>query len=418
MAAFNIHHGGKHETIEEDGWDSRELIAEIIRRENIDIVMMQRPIRLEILSPPIWVTISRQRWTGIINGHTSKTNQKTTKGSSMKPVINILFIAMVLAGSIPQTISAQDVAPARTKVIKPIRNESFNKNGTFPERKLGGNLGMLNNVLVFDGANDGNRQVDPQIAVGGDHVLHGTNQGLIEQDAKAATDETPTLRVLTYNIHHGRGTDGKFDYERMAKVIAGLNPDVIALQEVDNKTQRASGVDIAEELGKRLKMNHVFGNALYFSGGQYGEAVLSRFPIADAKAHHLPYRFGNEPRTALEVRVTPDNEIPEFTFVGTHLCHQSSDTRWEQTQELDKLFSARSDLPVIMAGDLNARPGSKPMQVLLDKAWIDAVAPKSRIDYVLLRKEDPWEIVETIIVDEPIVSDHDPILTILKWTGK
>ena len=41
MAAFNIHHGGKHETIEEDGWDSRELIAEIIRRENIDIVMMQ-----------------------------------------------------------------------------------------------------------------------------------------------------------------------------------------------------------------------------------------------------------------------------------------------------------------------------------------------------------------------------------------
>ena len=688
----------------------------------------------------------------------------------MKPVINFLFIAMVLAGSISQTISAQDVAPVRTEVIQPIRNESFNKNGTFPERKLGGNPRMLNNVLVFDGANDGNRQVDPQIAVGGEHVLHGTNQGLIiytkkgdfvqgvsqrcfnggidpklfydghnqvfgfdlwnpwdkekkkpvnisisetndptgvwntypipapdgrdgggigysrkwigysfpggenqtfvlktaeaksgkdatiyhfkgnlghpvatqdaiddlyfvklarerivvtrvadsgngtpvakqvftaphnfeyfgwppqspqkgtdkttasgdrnpknlvvqsgflwfsqtincqgraavqwhqvslndgefvqsglindkvnsfiqttlavnknldvlvgfqeagpemfisprfayrrasdppnqlrpmislgegknateggawgdysgsvidgdnlvdlwtiqsiadetgrgdtviaclsatgpepvaaakvEQDAKAATDETPTLRVLTYNIHHGRGTDGKFDYERMAKVIAGLNPDVIALQEVDNKTQRASGVDIAEELGQRLKMNHVFGNALYFSGGQYGEAVLSRFPIADAKAHHLPYRFGNEPRTALEVRVTPDNEIPEFTFVGTHLCHQSSDTRWEQTQELDKLFSARSDLPVIMAGDLNARPGSKPMQVLLDKAWIDAVAPKSRIDYVLLRKEDPWEIVETIIVDEPIVSDHDPILTILKWTGK
>ena len=71
-----------------------------------------------------------------------------------------------------------------------------------------------------------------------------------------------------------------------------------------------------------------------------------------------------------------------------------------------------------MAGDLNARPGSNPMKVLLDEAWIDAVAPKSRIDYVLLRKEDPWEIVETIIVDEPIVSDHDPILTILKWTGK
>lgn len=226
----------------------------------------------------------------------------------------------------------------------------------------------------------------------------------------------PRLRVLTYNIHHGRGTDGKFDYGRMAKVIADLKPDVVALQEVDNKTKRANGVDIAKELGERLKMNHAFGNALYFSGGQYGEAVLSRFPISDAKAHHLPYRFGNEPRTALEVRVTPDNGIPEFIFVGTHLCHQSSETRLEQTKELNKLFTARSKFPIIMAGDLNARTKSETMQVLLAENWIDAVAPKTRIDYILLRKDDPWKVVETIIVDEPIVSDHDPVLTILEWS--
>lgn len=229
--------------------------------------------------------------------------------------------------------------------------------------------------------------------------------------------ENPTLRVLTYNIHHGRAMDGKFDYERLADTIAKLEPDVIALQEVDNKTRRASGVDQAAELGKRLKMNHVFGNALYFSDGQYGEAVLSRFPIDQAKAHHLPYRFGNEPRTALEVRVTPDNGIPAFTFVGTHLCHQSGKTRLEQTQELNGLFSSRRDLPVIMAGDLNARPDSEPMQVLLSGTWIDAVAPDSKIDYILLRKNDPWKIVKTIVVDEPVVSDHDPILTILEWIG-
>ncbi len=235
-----------------------------------------------------------------------------------------------------------------------------------------------------------------------------------KQDNK---DNSPTLRVLTYNIHHGRGTDGKFDYDRMAKVIANLNPDVIALQEVDKKTQRANGVDIAKELGERLKMNHVFGNALYFSGGQYGEAILSRFPIKDVKAHHLPYRFGNEPRTALEARVTPDNGISEFIFVGTHLCHQSSETRFEQAKELKKLFTAKNKLPIIIAGDLNARTNSDTMQVLLKEDWIDAVAPKTRIDYILLRKNDPWKIVETIVVDEPIVSDHDPVLTILEWSG-
>ena len=226
-----------------------------------------------------------------------------------------------------------------------------------------------------------------------------------------------TLRVLTYNIHHGRAMDGKFDYNRLAATIAGLKPDVVALQEVDNKTTRSSGVDQAAELGKRLKMNHVFGNALNYAGGQYGEGVLSRFPIKASKAHSLPYQAGNEPRTALAVEVVPDNGLPEFLFVGTHLCHQNGETRVQQTQELRKLFTGVTRMPVIMAGDFNARPTSAPMKVLLEDHWTDAVAPKSRIDYILLRKKDPWKIVETIVVDEPVVSDHDPVLTILKWQG-
>ena len=239
----------------------------------------------------------------------------------------------------------------------------------------------------------------------------------ISESSAQNTETTirPTLRVLTYNIHHGEAMDRRFDYERLANTISRLKPDVVALQEVDNQTKRASGVDQAAELGKRLKMNHVFGNALYYSGGQYGEAILSRFPLENAKAHHLPYSFGNEPRTALEVTVKPDNGIPDFIFVGTHLCHQSGATRLEQTQELDGLFASRTDYPVIMAGDLNARPDSEPMRVLLGKNWIDAVAPNSRIDYILLHKTDPWKIVKTEIIDEPVVSDHDPILTTLQW---
>lgn len=236
-------------------------------------------------------------------------------------------------------------------------------------------------------------------------------------EARVAED-APTLRVLTYNIHHGRATDGTFDYERLATTIEKLQPDVVALQEVDNKTNRASGIDQAAKLGQRLKMKHVFGNALYYSDGQYGEGVLSRFPIKGAKAHHLPFAFGNEPRTALEVIVTPDNGIPEFVFVGTHLCHQSGETRTEQTKELNKLFAGRTDMPVILAGDLNARPNSEAMKVLLSNNWKDAVAPNSEIDYILLRQKDAWKIVETIIVDEPIVSDHDPVLTILQWVGE
>lgn len=243
----------------------------------------------------------------------------------------------------------------------------------------------------------------------------GDNQQLLAQEESETVH--PRLRVLTYNIHHGRGTDGRLDYDRLVNTISKLKPDVIALQEVDNQTDRVSGVDQAAELAKRLNMNHVFGNALYFSGGQYGEAILSRFPLKEDKAHHLPYRFGNEPRTALAVRVIPDNGTPEFVFVGTHLCHQSGETRVDQTRKLNQLFTAKSEIPIIMAGDFNARPDSEPMQILFNENWVDVVAPKSRIDYILVRKNDPWKIVKTIILDEPVVSDHDPVLTILDWGG-
>jgi len=232
------------------------------------------------------------------------------------------------------------------------------------------------------------------------------------------SDNQPQLRVLTYNIHHGEGRDGKFDYERLAKVITDLKPDVVALQEVDRKTRRSSGVDQAALLGKLTGMNSAFGNAMYFQGGEYGEALLSRFPIDEVKAHHLPFRPGQEPRTALAARVKPDNGLPEFIFVGTHLCHQSNATRTEQTQQINRLFTAEEGPPVILAGDLNARKDSDPMNVLLSERWIDATAPRSRIDYVLVRSHNPWRVVEVTIVDEMVASDHRPVLAVLEWTRK
>ena len=228
----------------------------------------------------------------------------------------------------------------------------------------------------------------------------------------------PKLRVLTYNIHHGRGTDGKFDYARLAKIITDLNPDVVALQEVDRQTPRASGLDQAARLGDLTGLRHAFGNAMYFSGGQYGEAILSKFPLDDIKAYRLPFRSGQEPRCALAVRIHPDNGLPEFIFVGTHLCHQSNETRTEQAQRINRLFSAGGGPPVILAGDLNARPGSNPMKVLLTEQWTDAIAPRSRIDYVLYRSSDPWRVLEVNIVDDRVASDHRPVFAVLQWQGE
>ncbi|MCS1410208.1 MAG: Periplasmic serine endoprotease DegP [Verrucomicrobia subdivision 3 bacterium] len=231
----------------------------------------------------------------------------------------------------------------------------------------------------------------------------------------AVSADAERLRVLTYNIHHGEGTDGKFDYERLAGMINGLNPDVVALQEVDRKTGRVNGVDQAARLAALCEMNFVFGAAMPYDGGEYGEAVLSRFPIEHSRNHPLPFEFGQEPRIVLAARIVPDNGLPSFDFLGTHLCHQSESTRTQQVQQIRQVFGGDEDVPVILAGDLNARPSSVPIQTLLADDWIDAVAPQSMIDYILIRCRDAWRVVEVDVVDDLIISDHRPVLVELEW---
>ena len=101
--------------------------------------------------------------------------------------------------------------------------------------------------------------------------------------ASRPRDSAPTvptiLRVLTYNIHHGEGMDGRFDLPRLAGIMTSADPDLIALQEVDQGTERAGGVDQVAELGRLTGMRPVFGKAMDFQGGAYGVGVLSRKPI-------------------------------------------------------------------------------------------------------------------------------------------
>ena len=113
--------------------------------------------------------------------------------------------------------------------------------------------------------------------------------------------------------------DGKIDLERIAHIIRTVTPDLVALQEVDKKTRRVDGVDQATVLGKLTGMNSVFGKAIDFSGGEYGNAVLSRFPLQNIKVHLLPYTKGNEARAVLQtdIQITLNGESQTITFCGS-----------------------------------------------------------------------------------------------------
>ena len=91
------------------------------------------------------------------------------------------------------------------------------------------------------------------------------------------------VRVLTYNIFHGENMNGGSNLKRVAAIIDSLRIDIVALQEVDKNTNRANGLDLIAELETLTDMNGIFGKAMDYDDGEYGEGILSRYPLIEIK---------------------------------------------------------------------------------------------------------------------------------------
>jgi endonuclease/exonuclease/phosphatase family metal-dependent hydrolase len=235
------------------------------------------------------------------------------------------------------------------------------------------------------------------------------------------------LTVVTYNIHHAEGTDKKLDLERIAKVIRALEPDFVALQEVDNGTKRANGVDQATELAKLTNMHAFYGPAMPYDGGQYGDAVLSRWPITSSRVVNLPWKKGGqrEPRVAVSATTNLPNGGGPIEFISTHWDHTRDPAdRDAQAAAVNEAWRD-AGIQTILAGDFNCEPGSAPME-MLGRAWTlvsgsDPAQPtccgeklRSKIDHVLVKPSDRWRVIEHRVIDEPVASDHRPVLVKLE----
>jgi endonuclease/exonuclease/phosphatase family metal-dependent hydrolase len=238
--------------------------------------------------------------------------------------------------------------------------------------------------------------------------------------------QPPVLRVLTYNIHHGEGLDGRIDLSRQAEVLRRELPDLVALQEVDRGTVRSGGVDQLAELARLTGLAPVFGRTLTFQGGGYGVGVLSRLPVHGTRQRGLPGSADREPRTALTVEVDIQDRGPRLQFTATHL-DQGRETvdKLAQASYLAAALTSGSGDPGILAGDMNTRPDTEPMQILA-RRWTDTFVdpppdpngrPRRRIDYVMVRPAHAWRVLESRYVDAPLASDHQPVLVVLEWRG-
>jgi alkaline phosphatase D len=238
--------------------------------------------------------------------------------------------------------------------------------------------------------------------------------------AFAEAHQPQRVRILSYNIHHAEGVDGKLDVDRIAAVVRESGADVVALQEVDNQVRRSNSVDQAEEIAKRLDMQHVFGGNIGLQGGHYGNAVLSRFPIKSSVNHRLPNLDGGEQRGVLQVEL----ELPQslrLTVFATHLDHrQDPAERLASAQKINQLADSISDHPVCLAGDLNAEPTSSVLNIL-SSHWVRSSRdehftipvdkPTKQIDFVLQRRSSlntdyGVRAVDTKVISETQASDH------------
>ncbi|RPK61863.1 Endonuclease/Exonuclease/phosphatase family protein [Streptomyces sp. ADI96-02] len=251
--------------------------------------------------------------------------------------------------------------------------------------------------------------------------------------ATARNEEGVPLRVATWNIHAGTGTDHAFDPERQAAHLRSLNADVIGLQEVDRHwSDRSAWRDLAGELAQRLGM-HLFFAPVYSLDpprpgaprAEFGVAVLSRYRITSVVNHEIT-RLSTQvpnpvpaPAPGFGEAVVRVRGLPVHIYV-THLDYRPDPAvRVAQVSDTRRIM-ARDRGPKILLGDFNAEPGAPELaplwRELTDAApgapTFPAEAPVKRIDFVAVSKGGPRGAVAVrrAWVPASTASDHRPVV--------
>jgi endonuclease/exonuclease/phosphatase family metal-dependent hydrolase len=216
--------------------------------------------------------------------------------------------------------------------------------------------------------------------------------------------------ILSYNVRNCRGLDNQTDYQRVADIINRINPQVVALQELDSATQRSNGAVVLNELAQLTGMHPVYGASILFQGGKYGVGVLTNEKPLLWRTVTLPGR--EEKRSLLIV------ELENAIICCTHFSLNEED-RIESVKIINDLFNTLVK-PVFLAGDLNATPQSEVISRIEEK-WIllndrnvstfPADKPDSCIDYVFIHKGSAAGVrtAKARVEQEPVASDHLPV---------
>jgi endonuclease/exonuclease/phosphatase family metal-dependent hydrolase len=227
-------------------------------------------------------------------------------------------------------------------------------------------------------------------------------------------DRPHTIRVATWNIHAARSAP-------LADIIGEIRDtgaDIVALQEVDAHAARTGFVNQPKELADALGFHYVFAASIRFDGGDYGLALLSRWPLAEVIRHRLARPAQGEPRIVLEAVVCAAGH-PLRIF--NHHADIVADSRRADLAALVNIVRPRLNGRTIVLGDFNTTPDDAGIRALLDTGLVDPAAAENirtadegRIDYLLVdrvlassvRRPEVWQTDK---------SDHDALVTEMRW---
>jgi len=238
--------------------------------------------------------------------------------------------------------------------------------------------------------------------------------------------------VLIYNIHAGKDAAGRDNLSRVAEVVRSTGADLVLLQEVDRNTRRSGPADQPATLARLTGYAVAFGRTIGFQGGDYGIALLSRWPILRDTLVHLtvaapPGRAAADREQRGVLLAVVDAPGGPLAVLDTHLDAASEDL-WRVQEIATVLRVARmapAGMPLLLGGDFNALPES-PVHAALrgagfrdawtgcgegDPATFPAGVPVRRIDYLYLQGEVRCRSARVLPGD---ASDHRALLVRLR----
>lgn len=241
---------------------------------------------------------------------------------------------------------------------------------------------------------------------------------LRERQVESMNDTTPVIKVMTYNIHRGINKNGELDLDGIAEVIKNSGAEIIALQEVERFSVRTGFRDQIKYVADKLSMKYAFGKSINILNGQYGNGILSKYPIEEYEVSELP----SEGEQRILLRAGLNIHGNSISFYNTHLGLKQSE-RDIQIEEIIRRIS--EDKVFILAGDFNTRVDKLGE---INEKYIDCASFQNNDSKVTFEKEGLSERIDYLFVSKNFevkeydvlksyASDHYPAISILKITN-